>query len=611
MSKMTTMHYLKQIGIFVFSLLLLFLAMVYMQNGTTMVVTMGGSPDKTILQPKVYFSSEGEPLSEKNSSSHFKLKNGQYYFPIPKVNAIKHIRFDPTNRANNSIIIQKITVICSNWFKTIRYELPVDNIKPLHQIKNLQKVAKGVSFSTTGKDPQLNIVFSLNHVSKTRDIHVMLLLTALLIFIVSAYIYHLYRSKELNEQLTVKLILYGLFFAFALFKVDYYKDNIRFGYPPDESMHLKYVKYIHEHHSIVPEFEKMSHYLSHPSLYYEFIDLVYDEHVSSKENIDNFRTLSMLIYIAAFMLILYLGFSSSMGMLGHFVYLSVITSIPMHAYLGGSITNDTLAMLGAIIFILGMKRLIEERYDTSTYLIIGAGAFLAYFSKLTAALLIFFAVLFFLTRMLFTKRWIKLSKTHIVLLVLIFVPILYYQLSIMFHYHALVPTYNHTHPEKYLKSGFFVPEQYRLHLSPYQWLERMLHYIHGGWFGIHSHHSFGHEKWTGFIGLLIAHIFAILALFLTCKEENRTFCLIGKITLLALFSVLVVQYFFSYKAHLSSGYMGGLQPRYLLPFMFAFAIMASIFVERFKHKFLFTIFIILICMHAIYSDFFYFLQYYQ
>ena len=609
MSKITIVHYMKHVGIFVFSLLLFFLAMVYMQNGTTMVFTMG-SPDKTILQPKVYFSG-GEPFSEKNSRSHLKLKNGQYYFSIPKVNTIKSIRFDPTNRANNGIIIQKITVIYSNWFKKVRYELPIENIKPIHQIKDLQKVTKGISFSTTGKDPQLNIVFSLNYVSKTRDMHIMLLLTALLIFIVSAYIYHLYRTKEFNEQLTIKLILYGLFFAFVLFKVDYYKENIQFGYPPDESMHLKYVQYVHNHHNIVPEFEKMSHYLSHPSLYYELIDAVYDEQASSKQNIDNFRTLSMLIYIAAFMLILYLGFSSSMGILGHFVYLSVISSIPMHAYLGGSITNDTLAMLGAVVFILGMKRLIEEYYDTATYFIIGAGAFLAYFSKLTAALLIFFAVLFFLIRMLYTKRWIQLSKIHIALLILIFVPIIYYQLSIMLHYNALIPTYNHTHPEQYLKSGFFVPEQYRLHLSPYQWFERMLHYIKGGWFGIHSHHSFGHEKWIGFIGLLIAHIFAILALFLTCKEKNRSFCLIGKIALMALFSVLVVQYLFSYKAHLGSGYMGGLQPRYVLPFMFSFAIMSSIFVERFKHIFLFNIFIILICIHAIYSDFFYFLQYYQ
>jgi len=107
------------------------------------------------------------------------------------------------------------------------------------------------------------------------------------------------------------------------------------------------------------------------------------------------------------------------------------------------------------------------------------------------------------------------------------------------------------------------------------------------------------------------HLLAIVSLFLPCKEAQKNYCLIGKFTLLALFGVLIVQYFFSYKAHLHSGYMGGLQPRYLLPFMFSFAIMASIFVERFRKIFIFNIFIILICIHALYSDFFYFLQYYQ
>jgi len=72
-----------------------------------------------------------------------------------------------------------------------------------------------------------------------------------------------------------------------------------------------------------------------------------------------------------------------------------------------------------------------------------------------------------------------------------------------------------------------------------------------------------------------------------------------------------VQFIFSYKSHLSAGYLGGLQPRYLLPFMFAFAIMASLFVERFKQFFLFNIFIIVMCIHTLYADFFYFLQYYQ
>jgi hypothetical protein len=139
----------------------------------------------------------------------------------------------------------------------------------------------------------------------------------------------------------------------------------------------------------------------------------------------------------------------------------------------------------------------------------------------------------------------------------------------------------------------------------------MLHYIQGGWFGIHSHHSFGHAQWIGVLGLVILHIMAILAFFMPSKASQKTFATIGRMTLFALFGVLVIQYFFSYQSHLNAGYLGGLQPRYLLPFMFSFAIMASLFTERFKAYFFFNIFIIAVCLHALYSDFFYFLQYYQ
>ena len=593
----------------VISIAMIFFSLIWMQNGNTMTVSIG-MQKKTKIVPKLYFAKQGEDFSNENSVNGRKIRKNFYALSFPAFENMQRVLLKPTQKKGD-VIIHNITVIQTNWFRKSRYELPLKNLSPFHQLDDFQQDNNQTSFKATGVDTLLTVQFQPKLVSSGSDNHIKLLLVSILFYGIIYFLYRLYKTEELNTFLTSKLILYSLFFALAMFKVDYYKDNIRYGYPPDESMHLKYIKYVHNHHSVVPEFEKMPNYLSHPPLYYELMNLVYNEHVSIKENIDNVRTLSMLIFIAAFMLILYLGFSSSMGILGHFVYLSVISSIPMHAYIGGSISNDTLAILGAIVFILGMKRLIEERYDTSTYLIIGIGVFIAYFSKLTAALLIFFAVLFFLIHMLFTKRWIKLSKTHIILLVLIFVPILYYQLTIIFHYHALVPTYDHTHPAQYLKSGFFVPEQYRQHLNPYQWLERLLHHIHGGWFGIHSHHGFGHEQWIGFIGLLVAHIFALFALFLPCKEENRTFCLIGKITLLALLSVLVVQYFFSYKAHLSSGYMGGLQPRYLLPFMFAFAIMASIFVERFNKLFIVTIVTIVICIQAIYSDFFYFLQYYQ
>ncbi len=609
MSQVDSRSFVPYIITFVVSFVLLFTAILFMQNGTTLHVKMKESSG-ALLSPKVYYASKDQHFSEQKSAPAYKVKNDIYYFHLPKSSQIHYLRLDPTSRADKTITLEDISVEQYNWFKVSKANISIVPQEKV-QINNSRKKKHALTFTTTGSDPQLR--FKLEHLlfSKSHDYHPMGLLIALMLALIVSFVLSVYFNAEHTQNLDAKMILYTLFLLFAVFKVVYYKDHVKFGYPPDETMHFAYIKYVHHHHALVPDFKQMPHYLSHPSLYYEIMDIVYDEKASMHQNVENFRSLSMLIYLFTFLLILYLGFSAKLSTLGHFVYLSIISSIPMHSYLGASITNDTLAMFGGIIFILGLKRLIEHTYTTSTYMLLASGITIAYFSKLTAALLIFFALLYFLLRMFFTKEWIKFTKVDVTIVLLTLVPILYYQLSIMFSYHALVPTYNVTHPEAYLKSGFYIQEQYRQHLTPYEWFERMLHYIQGGWFGIHSHHSITKAHIVGFIGLLLAHILAFIALLFNCPKENKSYCIVGKMTLLAILSVQVVQYFFSYKAHLNAGYMGGLQPRYLLPFMFAFAIMASLFVERFKQYFLFTIVIILMCMHALYSDFFYFLQYYH
>jgi hypothetical protein len=573
----------------------------------------------TKLYPQVYFAdTTGKGYSETNSCKAYKTDNSQYYFRLPLLEKIAYMRFDPAI-GKKKIRIRKIIIIKDHWFKRDYYYIPLNALSPASQITDFQQSEQDISFKTTGKDPQLNIRFQPKLTDRYTIIHLDLLLISVLMYLIFTYLYHLYKTEEIHNALSAKLILYTLFFSFMLFKVMYYKDHVRFSYPPDELAHLSYISHVHQQHDFIPDYRKMvminnkhaGNYLSHPPLYYEIMNFVYDPHLSAKGNVDNFRSFSILIYILAFMLILYLGFSARLGILGDFVFLTLLTTIPMHAYIGASISNDTLAILGAAIFILGLKKLLENSGTTATYLLLISGTMIAYFSKLTAAILIFFAVLFFLVYMVFSRKWIKVTKKQWGILLAAMIPILYYQLSIILEYHALVPTFNVTHPQQYLASPFYVPEAFRQHLSHLEWLKRMLHYIEGGWFGIHSHHSFVKANIFGYLGLLILHLLAIVSLFLPCKEIQKNYCLIGKFTLLALFGVLIIQYFFSYKAHLHSGYMGGLQPRYLLPFMFSFAIMASIFVERFRKIFIFNIFIILICIHALYSDFFYFLQYYQ
>jgi len=599
-----------------FGIALIFGVLLFLNNSTAMTVEMS-TPQKQRLSPQLYFASAGEAYSEEHSVRPSDVQGNIYRFALPDLEHIALLRFDPAG-GKREITISNITIIEKHWFRTTYYDLPLQALKPAAQIKDFLDKGSSVTFSTVESDPQLNVTLTLQHKSTFFSLQFHLLLTALIIYLLIVFLWKLYQQYDQENFPTAKVILYALFFSLALFKTVYYKDEVRFGYPPDELAHLSYIAHVHNKHDFIPDYKHMTminnrhrgNYLSHPSFYYELMNLVYDEHTSAKGNVDNFRTLSLLIFMLSFLLILSIGFRAKLSILGDFVFLSFLSSVPMYAYIGASISNDTLAILGTTLFALGLKRLVEKEYTTMTYVLILLGVLVAYFSKLTAALLIFFALLFFFAHMLFTRQWIVLNKMQVVLIGVILVPIVYYQLNIMMEYHSLVPTFNVTHPQQYLDSPFYVQEAYRQHLSPAAWLERMIHYIEGGWFGIHSHHSFTKESWIGYAGLLILHVFALIALLIPCKAEQRGYCLLGKFTLMALFAVLVVQYLFSYKAHLNSGYMGGLQPRYLLPFMFSFAIMSSIFVERFKNISLFTIAVILICIQAIYSDFFYFLLYY-
>ena len=599
------------------AIVLLFVGMLYLRNGTELVISMQDTKS-AVLNPQLYYAKANTPFSESRSLKARALASDTYRFQLIHPEKMEKVRFDPTNRPDD-ITLKQITLIRNKWFKTDYTTIPLAALSPASQISDFAQTPKQIHFKTTGRDPQFSLALNPLHTETYTSLHLDLLLLSLIIWLLLLFIWELYKKSRGAEIPTAKLILYALFFALTIFKTVYYKDHIKFGYPPDELAHLSYIKYIHSHHDFVPDYSKMTminnphrgNYLSHPPLYYELLNSVYDGRNSAIGNVENFRRFSLLIFLLAFMLILYIGFKAELDILADFVFLTFLVSVPMYTYTGASISNDTLAFLGAAVFALGFVRLIDRDYSLTTYLLLSVGIGIAYFSKLTAALLIFFALLFFLVHMFTTRQWIRLDKRGVAVLTLVLLPILYYQLSIILQYHALVPTFNVTHPKQYLDSPFFVPEAYRQHLNPMQWFERMIHYIEGGWFGIHSHHSFTKSHWTGYLGLLLLHVFALLALLMPCPREKRAYCLLGKFTLTAVFAVLIVQYFFSYKAHLNSGYLGGLQPRYLLPFMFGFAIMASIFAERFKRWFWLIIAVILICIHAIYSDFFYFLQYYH
>ena len=575
--------------------------------------TSGQSAD-----PAFYYTKQGSAFSDSKMSRGRKTTDNNYLFNLPELDDIVFARLDPIQYRDEVHIAKNIQITVSKWFTNHYYQADITQSEPGGQITHFKADKNGIHFEATGNDPFININLTRKLIHTTHDLHIDTLLFAFLTYLLLVYLYQVYKTETMNNFLTAKLIIYGFFITFALFKVNYYKDHVHYTYPPDTIAHLSYIDSIHKHTELFPKFENMymfnnpnaGNYLGHPPLYYMLMNTVYDPSKPFKENLDRFRTLNIILFFAAVLLLFYLGFQAPVGILGHFAYVSVVTSLPMHAYLGSSITNDNLAILGGLIFLIGLYKLLQGKYTNSSYLIIGVGIFIAYFSKLTAALLVFFAAIFFFIYVFTQKISFKINKVQITLLALFILPALIYQLYIFMHYHTLVPTLNATHPEEYKHSVYYIPEAKRVYMSLTQWMENYWNNIHLGWFGIHSHHSFAKSSIMEYIGLFILHLFAIFALFFKCDEKRKSYCVLGKLSLLAFFSVMLVQVGFSYSSHLHSGYTGGLQVRYLLPFMVAFAIMASVFVNRFRHMFLFSVFTIFLCIQAIYSDFFYFLTYY-
>ena len=598
-------------------LFILFIALVALFDNKRILTLSIQTQSGQAADPVIYYTKKGIAFNEDHTCRGWKGEGDLYYFSLPTFDQIDFARLDPVQHGEKIHIGKQAFIVDSKWFETDYYEVDMTRSEPSAAISDYQAGPQGISFSA-GKNRFINLNLTRKYLGSSPNYHLDTLLIALFSYLLLLYLYRLSKREPLEHQLTAKIILYLLFISFSLFKADYYKEHVHYTYPPDTIAHLSYIASIHEDPTLFPKFEDMymitnakaGNYLSHPPLYYMLMDTVYDPDIPFPNNMDRFRSLNIALFFATLVLLAYLGLEAKLDILGDFVYLSLLISIPMHAYLGSSLNNDNLALLGGLLFLIGLLKLIKQQYSLTSYFILGLGGFLAYFGKLTAAMMAFFALLYYFVYLFRKKIPFRIPKSGIAILILFLIPVVMYQLYIFMHYHAIVPTLKVTHPEEYLHSVYFIAPEQRIPMHFGEWIKHYWENIRSGWFGILSHHAFTKPSVLLIVGSLTLHLFAVFALFLPCRKREKESCVLGKIALLSLFSVMLIQILFSYTNFLHSGYTGGLQPRYLLPFMVAFAIMASVFVERFKENFLMVIVTILLCIEAIYSDFFYFLTYY-
>lgn len=174
-------------------------------------------------------------------------------------------------------------------------------------------------------------------------------------------------------------------------------------------------------------------YLGHPPLYYWIMAALPTVTISGdliRVNLDVLRLANVMISMGAILLYLYIGYSriDKKKPELHFLYASVVASMPMITGTAASINNDNLAFLVAAVFTLSMMRFTEGKRDFFTYFLINFSIACAALTKLTVLLVIVITALMVAFGTVYReKSWgCLLDKKFLVTLLLYIVPFLYY-----------------------------------------------------------------------------------------------------------------------------------------------------------------------------------------
>lgn len=311
-----------------------------------------------------------------------------------------------------------------------------------------------------------------------------------------------------NSKMFTIYLTYGILFLIFMFKMFFYANEIMAV--PDQMAHLSYVIYMEENPKIlIPEFENIrmyeavstvdsnncrilelavngnTCYLGHPPLYYKLMQLSDVVQIQGGRVYANMTKISYLnIFLTSFtmLLILYSGFlrllKENAGWLLHFVYASVCTCLPLYGYVGSGINNDNLCNLGMTLFIIGILTYFEKGYVKEVYWLIGAGACISFFAKLTAGLIVLLVCVLMVVFDFMKKKNLKMIfHKYFAMTIPIYLLTGGYFCGVYAKYKTVQPGYmEYVSKEEFRNSEFFVAEASRLQLTLW---EDMRHFFKG------------------------------------------------------------------------------------------------------------------------------------
>jgi len=431
------------------------------------------------------------------------------------------------------------------------------------------------------------------------------------VFLILLYFILMYKEFSIPPRI-MELVTYGTVFGMSAYIARFYNLYVRnFA---DERAQVSYIAAMIKDRKFFVRFEDIKlldnitaynpeslnltdyvDYLGHPPLYYwimsftKSIKWVGDSKVTL--DMTALRNQSALIGFIGIILAFYIGFrciKKDMPVF-HLFYAVAVTSVPMYLYSIAGVTNDTLTLVFFAIFMLGLIRISEDRFDFLTYILIGVGISGSLLTKLTAGMLVCItAILYVIIRCIKDKSLKVICNKYFFTSLIIYIPAVVYYVYILVTYNKISPTIKDFDPQYFYKSTLY----YDFCVRSYRTAGRYFYYYwesyFSTWTGIFAHVQF--VKYESLIAwdriYVILLVLGPIAMFFINKKTKRKYMGFFISGYIAFIIVNIMQFYRAYNTYFySSGFPGGYQSRYYLCLVPMFALIIVSFMEMIYNRY--------------------------
>jgi len=428
-------------------------------------------------------------------------------------------------------------------------------------------------------------------------------------------------KKKISKKTILVLIIY--FIALIIFNIHIEQYQSYFKEFPDELSHVGYIAYLEQTGKIIPKYEEMketeeykvhlkkyrneilekgnetseipdivntkfmeetTNHLGHPPLYYHIMKLFKAVEVKDGNityNIKTLRNISQIISNIALIITFVYAYKNLKTITANFIFAITLVNIPLLPYISGAVSNDVLSFLGLSLFLFGATNIISKKRNYMSYFLLAIGTFICMLNKVTAGVIVIFALIIMFIYLLIKERNLKfiICKQFLVTIPLYICIFIYYILIIQ-RYGVIQPAIQMLSPEYYKTTSFYnstiYKPAYTLKLYSKIYWKEFVNY----WAGYNYGEGFPkHELMESMISLVV-FTFPIIYLIYQ-KIKKKKIDIVNVSICISVYIAIIIQFirqFIEFKT--LSGYLGGYHSRYYVCCMPSFIILISKLLDK-------------------------------